>query len=128
MKRSLLLLSVAVMFFLAGCTKTEVVIPNITVNTTVNPADWRYDNATKTYYANINVPEITSGVNATDGIIVSVSFGNDLYEIIPDIYNGYSFYVSHQPGTLTIEAENQFGTTLPPATAMLVKIVIVPSN
>ncbi len=128
MKRSLLFLPVAIVFILTGCTKTQVIIPNITVITTVNPADWKYDNSTKTYYANIAMPEITSQVNATGAIVVSVSFGNDLYELIPDIYNGYSFYVSHQPGTLTIEAENQFATTTPPSTPMLVKIVIIPSN
>lgn len=128
MKRSLLLLSVLSVFFLAGCTKNELVVPNTTVLTTINPGDWKYDNSTKTYYVNISMPEITSQVNQTDGILVSVSFGNDLYEVIPDIYNGYSFYVSHQTGVLTIEAEDQFATTLPPSSVMQVKIVIVPSN
>jgi hypothetical protein len=128
MKRRLLLLSVLSVFFLAGCTKNELVIPNTTVITTINPGDWKYDNSTKTYYVNISMPEITSQVNQTDGILVSVSFGNDLYELIPDIYHGYSFYVTHQTGVLTVEAEDQFNTTLPPSGAMQVKIVIVPSN
>ncbi len=119
---------VMAILFLTGCTKTEMVIPNTTINAVVNPSDWQYDNTTNTYYVNISMPEIIDQTNSTDGIVVSVSFGNDVYELVPSIYNGYSFYVSHKPGILTIEAENQFATTTAPGSAMQVKVVIVPSN
>lgn len=128
MKKVLSILLLAVVVIASGCTKNEVVIPNITVNTTIKPSDWKYDNSTKTWYVNIDMPEITSQTNETDGILVSVSFGDGVYELVPDIYNGYAFYVTHQPGTLTLEAQNQFGSTDAPADNLAVKIVIVPSN
>ena len=128
MKKVLSILSLAVVVILSGCTKNELVIPNTTISTTIQPSDWQFDSNTKTWYVNIDMPEITSQTNETDGIIVSVSFGDGVYEMVPDIYNGYAFYVTHQPGTLTLEAQNQFGSTSAPSDAIIAKIVIVPSN
>lgn len=129
MKKIVSLVSLlAVLTMFVGCTtKKEVVIPNITVTTVVHPSDWLYDNTSKTYYVNIDMPEIDGQVNASGGILVSISFGNGLYELIPDIYNGYSFYVTHSVGNLTIEAEDQFNTAHAPTGDMVAKIVIVPS-
>src|SRR5438132_11014860 len=97
MKKIVSLLSLfAVITLFFGCTtKKEVVIPNITVTTTIQPADWLYDSNTKTYYVDIDMPEIDGNINATAGILVSISFGNGLYELIPDVYNCYAFYVTH---------------------------------
>lgn len=128
MKKVLSILSLAAVFVLTGCTKNNIVVPNITVNTTIQPSDWQYDNSTKTWYVNIDMPEIDNKSNQSDGIITSISFGDGVYELIPDVYNGYAFYVTHTTGTLTIEAQNQNGVTNAPTDAILAKIVIVPSE
>ncbi|HWB25357.1 MAG TPA: hypothetical protein VG738_07745 [Chitinophagaceae bacterium] len=128
MKKILCFASLAMLIGITGCTKKEIVTPNITVTTTIRSSDWQYDNSTKTWYVNIDMPEIDSYVNDTNGILVSISFGDGVYELIPDIYNGYAFYVTHSPGNLTIEAQNQLGTTYAPSTAIIAKIVIVASQ
>lgn len=128
MKKVLSILSVAAVLLFTGCTKNEVVIPNITVNATIHSSDWQYDNSTKTWYVNIDVPELTAQSNDNDAVVVSISFGDGVYEAVPDIYNGYAFYVTHSTGTVTLEAQNQFGSTDKPTDDILVKIVIVPSN
>ncbi|HVX52182.1 MAG TPA: hypothetical protein VHB48_18630, partial [Chitinophagaceae bacterium] len=87
----------------------------------------QYDNVTKTWYADIDMPEIDNYVNETNGIVVSISFGDGVYELLPDVYNNYAFYVTHSPGVLTIEAQDQAGTTYPPDGDILAKIVIIPS-
>lgn len=128
MKKVLSILSLAAVIVLTGCTKKTIVVPNITVTTTIQPSDWQYDNSTKTWYVNIDMPEIDNQSNQNDGIITSISFGDGVYELIPDVYNGYAFYVTHAAGTLTIEAQNQNGATYAPTDAILAKIVIVPSE
>jgi hypothetical protein len=113
---------------LPSCTKKEVVIPNQTILTDINPNNWQYDNTTKTYYVAIDMPEIDENVNETDGVLVYISSGDQVYEALPEVYNGYSYTVLHAPGNITIEAQGADGSTVnPPNYPLHVKIVLVKS-
>ncbi len=117
---------------LPACTKKEMVIPNQTILTDVAPNNWQYDSNTKTYYVNINMPEIDSYVNQTDGVLVYISSstsGDNVYEAIPEVYNGYSYTYIYSPGQLSIEVQGANGTTVnPPNYPLHVKIVLVKSQ
>ena len=92
MKKNILFLLITGIILISSCTTTtkEVVIPNITVITDVHPSDWLYSSTSQTYYTTINMPEIDAYTNTHDGIIVSFSGGNNIYEAMPEVYNGYS--------------------------------------
>jgi len=121
------LLLILVLF--SSCTKNNVVIPNTTITTDVLSTDWKYSTTTKTYYVNITMPELTQQTNATDGILVSFSAGNDIYEAVPEVYNGDSYTFTHQPGIITIEVQTANGATVnPPTYTIHLKIVLIPSN
>ncbi len=75
------------------------------------------------------MPEIDAYANTYDGIIVSMSWGNNVYEALPEVYNSNSYSYTHQPGQLTVEVQGANGATvLPPASTVRMKIVIIPSN
>ena len=123
-----ILLATVVISF-SGCTKNEVVVPNTTIIVDVAPSDWTYSSSSQTYYVQFDMPEIDSYTNDNYAIVVSASFGGDLYEAFPEVYNGYSYSFTHQVGTLTIEVQGADGSTVgPPTTSMRAKIVIIPSN
>jgi hypothetical protein len=113
----------------SSCTKNNVVIPNSTITTDVLSSDWKYSSTTKTYYVNISMPELDQQSNATDGVLVSFSAGSDVYEAVPEVYNGDSYTFTHQPGSITLEVQSAGGTTInPPSYTIHVKIVLIPSH
>jgi hypothetical protein len=129
MKRTLLIVVALSLGFLSGCIKKEVVTPNITVITDVLPTDWQYSNSSRTYYVSINMPEIDRYANSNYGVIVSFSSGNEVYEFVPEVYNGYAYSFTHQPGLVTLEVQGANGTTVsPPNYTIRVKIVLIVSQ
>jgi len=128
-KNIVLLFVLSVVLFSSCTTKKEVVIPNITVLADVHPSDWQYSATSQTYYVSLNMPEIDAYANTYDGILVSMSGGNNLYEGLPEVYNGNCYSYTHQTGLLTIEIQGANGATvLPPTYTVRMKIVIIPSN
>jgi len=116
-------------FLFSSCIKKEVVIPNTTIVTDVLPSDWRYSSGSQTYYVSINMPELDQYTNSTYGILVSFSAGNDIYEAVPEVYNGYAYSFTHRPGLLTLEVQGANGSTVsPPNYTIRVKIVLVASQ
>ena len=129
MKKNILFLLITGIILVSSCTTKQVVIPNITVITDVHPSDWQYSAVSQTYYTTINMPEIDNYANTHDGILVSFSGGNNIYEALPEVYNGYSYSYTHQTGLITMEVQGANGATAaPPNYTMRVKIVIIPSN
>lgn len=132
MKALLLVPMLLFAVFFTGCSKDgDVVIPNRTILTTVRSGDWKLnpDNDNKSYSVTLDMPEIDGNVNQTHGILVSVSADGTGFEAIPDVYNGFAFSYTHQPGSLTIETQSVEGTAgAPPGGDITVKIVIVVSQ
>ena len=128
-KAYIFILLVAGIVSLSGCVKKEVINPNITITADVLSTDWKYSNSTQTYYVQFNMPEINGYANDNYGILVSASFGDDIYEALPEVYDGLSYSFTHQVGLLTIEVQGADGSTVnPPTKTMHVKIIIIPSN
>ena len=129
MKKNVLFLLAIVVIGLSSCTTKQVVIPNTTVLVNVLPTDWQYSSTSQTYYVPISMPEIDAYTNAYDGIIVSFTAGNNVYEALPEVYNGFSYSYTHHVGGLTLEVQGANGATVnPPTYSIQVKIVIIPSN
>ncbi|SFD03069.1 hypothetical protein SAMN05518672_101123 [Chitinophaga sp. CF118] len=126
------LLVLGVLF--SSCRKEEiiqqVVVPNRTITTTVNPSDWKLDTDKNTYYVTISMPEIDGRVYNTNGVLVYISFDGIVYEAIPDVLFGSTFEVTHSIGSISIDSQNADGS-LPanhPTAAITVKIVLVDSD
>ncbi|TWF32386.1 hypothetical protein FHW36_11659 [Chitinophaga polysaccharea] len=122
-------------FILPGCTKktTEIVIPNQTILYQITPDAWGYDNSTGIYYYVIKTPEL-NGVSKTDGVIVSMARFSangqtpQSYELLPQVYNNQSYFVIHDDAKLEVDIKGINGAaSVKPATAVWIKIVLIPS-
>jgi len=128
--KSLLLLPIllAAVFF-TSCKKeyNEYVTPNQTIITDIAASDWKLT-SNNTYAVTLSMPEIDTRVNSDFGIVVSVSADGNTFEAIPEVYAGYSYSFTHQPGSLTIESQGLNGQagTAPPG--ITIKIVLIESQ
>lgn len=131
MKTRLLLavLVLALGSLVSGCKKEYITqeIPNTTIQTSVATNNWTYDSGTKTYYAQINMPEITDATNQTDGVLVYISGDGITWEALPDVYNGTTIIYTYKPGVLYLEIQGSDGSTVNPPGNLYVKIVLVAS-
>jgi hypothetical protein len=126
------LMLVAVLF--SSCKKEEiiqqVVTPNRTITTTIQPGDWQLDNAKQTYYVTIDMPEIDGRVYDTNGVLVYFSFTSGIFEAVPDVLDGTTFEVTHSVNSISVDLQNVDGT-LPaggPTAPIFVKIVLIESD
>lgn len=112
-----------------SCTK-EYVTPvnnNQTILVSIPSQAWKTSDGVN-YAASINVPEITSYLNETGEVLVYLSYGNGVYEQIPEVKDNISYSFSHNPGYITIYAQDINGNGIIPPDDTDVKIVLVDSN
>ncbi|GGH72060.1 hypothetical protein HNQ91_003360 [Filimonas zeae] len=121
-----------VMLFATSCKKEYYTenVPNYTVVTTVTPNQWEYNSGDRTYNAVIQMPEINDVVFENDGVVVSAMFGQNTYDALPQVYEGYSYTYFYQPGYLTISYQSTDPSVTPgrPTGNITFKIVLIPSQ
>ncbi|MFC5284633.1 hypothetical protein [Pedobacter alpinus] len=130
-KLSILILGMMILG-VSGCRKvTEqyFTTPNQTVFYDLNASSWTTNNAGRTYSANLSFFLEDIYRNDFDGILVYVSFGDNVYEPVPQTYDGiaYGYTVNNQRITLEIQNSDGSGTITPPGT-MRAKVVFIPSQ
>ena len=104
--------------------------PNQTVIETLNPNRWTTTDGGITYSATIDFLNTDLYQNDFDGVLVYLSFGNKVYEPIPQTYDGfaYSFTVTQQRITIQIQNSSGSGVISPPGSAISAKVVMIPSQ
>lgn len=130
MKKKLTLFLLPLLFIIASCKKTEnVIVPNRTVLVDIKATDWTSDDGGKTFSANIQMPEITTDFNDYGGVLVYVSFDDQVYEQIPQVYNGITYSYTTEPGNIDIDIQSSLGDEVisPPGQVIRVKIVLIDS-
>jgi hypothetical protein len=133
MKKLLSILCLAIVVLTASsCQKETTVAPNnnITVFKNANSSGWTSADGGKTWSQALNVPELDDYSNHIGGVLVYLStFSNDVYEQIPEVFNGVSYSYIHERGTLTLYAQSYDGNSITPRPAgSTVKIVLIDSN
>lgn len=129
MKKLVLLLGL-VGFLFSSCKKEYITeaTPNQTIITNVPTSVWKTDDNGVTYYASLSVPEITPDFNTNGGVLVYISYGNGVFEEVPEVYQGVSYSYTHNTGNVSIYAQNSSGTgTVTPPSNVTVKIILVDS-
>jgi hypothetical protein len=108
---------------------TEVVIPNRTITTDIQPNTWQRDDANGSYFVEIDMPEIDKKVYDSNGILAYFSFDGTTFEAIPDVWQGATLKVTHSIGKLYIDIQGADGVQIaPPTEAIFVKIILVDSE
>lgn len=133
MKYLSILALVFTLFFASSCTKEyntiEEVIPNRTIVYTVPVSGWSFNASDGTYITNINMPEIDNVVFENDGVVVAAMFDSNTYEVLPQVYGGYSYTYYYKPGLLTVSIQGANGSQgVRPNNPITFKIVLIPSE
>lgn len=129
MKKLVLLLGL-VGFLFSSCKKEYITqaTPNQTIITNVPSSVWKSDDNGVTYYASLSVPEITPDFNTNGGVLVYISYDGNVFEQIPEVYQGLSYSYTHNKGNVTVYAQNASGTgTITVPSNVTVKIILVDS-
>jgi hypothetical protein len=129
MKKLIAWLILPLMLVIASCEKREYVVPNRTVIVNLAPGNWISSDEGRTFTAGIDMPEIDSYFNEYGAVLVYASFGSNVYEQIPEVYDGVAYSFTHRYGQVVIEIQSADGTS--PITApggLKVKIVLVESE
>lgn len=126
----LLLISLPLAILLGSCQKNEYIVPNKTIITELRPGSWVTSDNGRTYSAAIDMPEIDNYFNERGGVLVYASFGNQVYEQLPQVYDGVAYSYTTQPGQIIIDVQSSDGIDIlenPPG-SMTIKIVLIESN
>ncbi len=125
MKKLILLLAIVAIAF-SSCKKEYIADANSsqTLLYDVPSSAWvAYDNG-DSYSVSINVPEITNYFNGSGQVSVYISFGNGVYEQIPEVYNDISYSFTHSTGDVTIDVQDLAHLGIPPPSNATVKVVL----
>lgn len=132
MKKLYVLLSSLLLVVLFTSCKKEYIPVNGNTNQTilipVNSIDWESSDYGVTYSVSLNVPEITYNFNQTGEVLVYISYDNNVYEQIPEVYGNTSYSFTHSPGTVSLYAQNINRRSMLDPGDITVKIVLVDSN
>ncbi len=130
MKKKTLLFILPILLILSSCSKEEVfVTPNRTIFYTIPANAWSSGDQGITFSTNIEIAELTADFNERGGVFVYINQGGNIYEPIPQVYDGIAYSYTTQPGIveLDIQSSDARETISPPATTTI-KIVLVESE
>lgn len=129
MKKLIFLLVIFAVTFLS-CKKQYVdpPNPNQTILYDVPSSEWITNDYGVTYETNLDVPEITDSFNQYGQVSVYISYGNDVYEQIPQVYNDVSFSFTHSTGSVFIYSQDITHNGMPPPSSATIKIILTDSS
>jgi len=130
MRKSLLIV-LAVMFVAAisSCTK-KYVTPNnnYSIIFDVAPNQWALSSDGKSYTTRLVVDELDDYYNNQGGVLVYLSFGQGVYEQIPQVYDGVAYSYYHKRGEVVLYAQTPGATPVKPTENLAVKVVLIEAN
>lgn len=126
--KKILLMFLPVLLLVASCEKNYLV-PNKTIIVNVASGSWLPLNGKTSYKTAINLPELDSYINEQGGVLVYLSFGEEAYEQIPQVFKGESYSFVTRPGQLVLQNEYLNGAIMEfPPQNMTVKIILMESE
>ncbi len=122
--------SLFVVLVFSSCKKEYVAVANDnqTISIPVQSADWATNDYGVTYSVSLNVPEITYNFNQTGEVLVYISYGNNVYEQIPEVYGNTSYSFTHSPGVVTVYAQDINHKSMIDPGNVTIKIVLAGSS
>jgi hypothetical protein len=89
---------------------------------------WSTNDYGVNYAAYIDVPEITSSFNLYGQVSVYISYGNGVFEQIPQVYNDVSYSFTHSTGNVSLYVQDITHHGMPPPSDATVKIILTDSG
>jgi hypothetical protein len=134
MKKILTLICCTIVLAATSCKKETVIAPSANTKTIVfdvAASAWTLSSDGTSYFANVPVPEIDNYLQHNGGVLVYISFDNEVtYEQVPETYNGVAYSFSHQTGKVQVLAQVYDGglPTITKPGAAVVKVLLIDSD
>lgn len=117
------------LFIFSSCKKEYIPVNNSqTILFDVPSSSWATSDGGVTYNTSLDVPEITGYFNSTGQVSVYISFGNGVFEQIPEVYSDVSLSFTHNVGDVTIYAQDLSHVGMPPPANATVKVILTDSG
>lgn len=92
----------------------------------VAPSDWSTNDNGISYSTTFSMPELSSAIFDHGAVIVYLSFDNNIYEALPEVFDGISYGAIHSPGSVTIDYHAVDGSAVSaPGGAIYAKIILI---
>lgn len=130
MKKSTLLLLAGALLILASCRKEVNQVSEVdqafgTVYD-IKATDWSSSDNGLSYAVTFDVPELSDAIFDHGAVIVYLSFVDNVYEALPEVYDGIAYGSVHGPGTVTVDMQAVDGGTItPPDGEIYAKVVLI---
>ncbi|MGH2644937.1 MAG: hypothetical protein ACRDE2_13370, partial [Chitinophagaceae bacterium] len=129
MKKLSLLLILAI-GGLSACQK-EVVQPSTSPQAysavySINSSDWSTSDNGISYSTTFNIPELSNAIFDHGAVLVYLSFDNNIYEALPEVFGGISYGAIHSPGAVTVDYHAVDGSAVSaPGGVVYAKIILI---
>jgi hypothetical protein len=128
MKKLSLLLILAVTALSACRKEVTQVQPKqaVSVQWDIQANDWYSEDGGVSYAASADLPELTDAIFDHGAVLVYLSFDDNIYEALPEVFDGISYGAIHSPGALTVDMHAVDGGTIPaPSGLVYAKIILI---
>lgn len=92
----------------------------------IMPSDWATSDNGISYSTTFNVPELSNSIFDHGAVIVYLSFDNNIYEALPEVFDGISYGAIHSPGAVTVDYHAVDGSNVSaPGGEVYAKIILI---
>lgn len=95
----------------------------------IRSEDWATDDDSLSFSASFNMPELSDAIFDHGAVLVYLSFDDNIYEALPEVFNGIVYGAIHSPGFVTVDFHALDGYSISPPTAVVyAKIVLIDAD
>jgi hypothetical protein len=128
MKKLSLLLILAVTALSACRKEVNQVQPKqaVSVQWDIQTEDWYSDDNGVSYAASADLPELTDAIFDHGAVLVYLSFDDNIYEALPEVFDGIAYGAIHSPGALTVDMHAVDGSAISaPSGLIYAKVILI---
>lgn len=129
MKKIPLLLLLGV-FMLGACQKTVTKVEQVdqaySAVYNIQGSDWKLSDDHLRCSTTFDVPELSSAIFDHGAVLVYLSFEDNIYEALPEVYEGIAYRATHSQGAVTVDLRAVDGSAITaPSGTVYAKIVLI---
>lgn len=92
----------------------------------IKSTDWTTADNGLSYSTSFDVPELNSAIFDHGAVIVYLSFKDNIYEALPEVFDGISYGAIHSQGAVTVDLHAVDGSAITaPGGEIFAKIVLI---
>lgn len=92
----------------------------------IKASDWTTSDDGISYSTSFDVPELSNAIFDHGAVIVYLSFNDNIYEALPEVFDGIAYGAIHSPGAVTVDLHAVDGSAITaPGGEIYAKVVLI---